>query len=294
MRTRNKCYPYPVLTPYGDSYLKTSLFKVDRKTEKDGYTFRIILHPYVEDDGLRGLLKADEAELIYHIECPLSGYRKIFASKYTEDYVYQVPGKEISGRVQITPMIVAKKDISDFSLPTFAKDLKGMSFRVNMGDVLAAADTINLNVAKRYASETQDESIIQAFKNQDARATSMVVETQSKYIVVKIPQALFNTFKTFSNGHKLDSVFNEMVAVPALQQVILEMQENGADHYETFEWFPSVKKSIHDLFGIDVNDSSKFNTATIPNAFTMAQKMLNDPLAGALDELKATGGVRNE
>lgn len=137
MVIKYKMFPYPVLTDFTDDY-SDSKFEVTIEKSQYGFDFSLFFMVTLKNDGLQELITEGKAEFVYHLECSQTTYRKAVT---TDKKVYnlQMSHKDVCGKLQICPFIVAKEDIHAYTNSSFHTDYAGTTFEIEAGCVLAIA-----------------------------------------------------------------------------------------------------------------------------------------------------------
>lgn len=77
MVVKSRYYPYPVLAPGLPNYIDSSSFSCVVLASSNRKSVRVEMRPKICDEGLTALVEAGKAEVIAHIECPPTGYRRV-------------------------------------------------------------------------------------------------------------------------------------------------------------------------------------------------------------------------
>lgn len=288
MEIKNKLYPYPVLAYFSDEYKNTSSFKIITNIKIEGYREIVEFSALLVNSDLKELISEGKAEIILHLECGQTGYRRVLKfKKNSPELEWKIPNEKIAGRVQVCPFIVSACDIENYSNSEFAEDLSGMSFNVPEGTILAVGQQIDINVHKKTDDLRALPSIFNISMNGDTKQQYMMINTAGDLIEVLIPAKDWQKFCELNSAGKLTGVFSAMIAVPALADVLKTLQEEGQDkrieyrREENKPWFNCISRTLMEKFEIDIF-SEKFD---VQDSFQLAQKMINGPFDKALDEL---------
>jgi len=146
MEIRYKLYPYPVLAYYSDDY-KSGAFDTTIDLAKDGYNIKVDFMASLTNDGLKALILNGQAQYVYHLECAQTGYRQVVRTDKVSDSKI-LSDKEVCGKLQICPFIVATQDISGYTNTGFHDDYSGATFDIEAGCVLAVGKQVNATIAK--------------------------------------------------------------------------------------------------------------------------------------------------
>ena len=285
MEIKAKLYPYPILAYYAQDYKPTSEFTVSAVPKVDGFKQEIVLTASLKNTDLQNLLIQDKAEMIFHLECAQTGYREILHVTGTTTILPIIDAK-ISGKLQICPFILAKVDIDNYTNSDLEDDLIGIPFSVEKGNILAVAKQINVKVKKKTDDLRNLPSIINVMLNGDSNEKYMIVDYDGKLINVLLPDEEWNRVDTLSQNNALTPIFNCMIAIPALSFVLSQLQKMSPGERQAIDddnriWYDSIKRSLLNNFGIDI-EGTDFENA---NALKLAQQLVNGPLNDALINL---------
>lgn len=289
MEIRNKQFPYPVLTSYSDDY-PNDTFDVHVSCQEEGIRLNLLLQAELSNADLLGLIKNGEAAYTYHIECSATSFRKAWQTS-DPTCTISLDSRKISGKVQICPLITAVKDIYGYSSSGFHEDYQGLDFEIEAGCILAAANPVELFVDKANEDFGDSDSIFSIVKNLDQNAFQMDVDYDSSAkIILTIPLDAFNIYSILNKSPENRPVLNSMTIVPALIYVLTEIQSSDSKEeietaYGEKDWFRQLNKVLKDRFGMEIGDQ-KFHDA---NKVVLAQKLAEDPLSEALNQLYSMG-----
>lgn len=290
MEIKAKLYPYPVLAYFSHDYSDDSSFSVTAVPEVDGFKQRIIFTAELNNEGLNKLIQEGQAEIIYHLECAQTGYRDVLHVK-DKVTIYPISEDKVSGKLQVCPFVIACKNISHYTNESFVEDLKGMSFAIEDGNVLALSKQINVKIKKKTDDLRNLPSIINVVINGDPSEDYMVVNYDGSLINVMLPDEEWNRVDTLSKNNRLTPVFNCMIAIPAISYVLSKLQKMSAYDRQALDdgniiWYDCIKRSLLRNFKIDI-ESEDFEAL---DSFKMAQQLVNGPLNNALKALSTEGG----
>ncbi|MFZ2538740.1 MAG: hypothetical protein WAX04_07550 [Oscillospiraceae bacterium] len=291
MEIRHKLYPYPVMSYYSDDYVDSSFDTVITPV-RDGYNIRVDFLAEVNNAGISDLLVSGKAKIVYHLECAQTGYREAVSTSKNE-LSHVIVNKTISGRLQVCPFIVAETDISEYVNQNFHEDYRGFKFTIEEGCVMAVGKQVNINVDKEISDLSNTPSVFSIIKNDDELALGMVVNFNSKKIVIKLPERDFSNFKSLKGQALIQSVLNSLVVIPALTYVLEEVSKREPDEryeYSSYAWYQAIKRALANKFSCDI-ESEKF---TDRNMLETAQKLINVPLSDALQTLSCGYGNSSE
>ena len=290
MEIKAKLYPYPILAYYSHDYAPDSHFIVSAVPEVEGFKQKIIFSADLNDKGLNELIHAGKAEIIYHLECAQTGYREVLHVSDTVT-VYPVEENKVSGKLQVCPFVIAREKLPDYTNESFDQDLKGMTFEIEEGNILALSKQINVKVKKKTDDLRNLPSIINVVLNGDNKEDYMVIDYDGSLINVMLPDEEWNRVDTLSKNDRLNPVFNCVIAIPAISYVLSKLQRMSASERQALDdgniiWYDCIKRSLLKNFKIDI-ESEDFESL---DSLRMAQQLVNGPLNNALKALSTEGG----
>ncbi|MDD4679940.1 MAG: hypothetical protein PHP79_03480 [Clostridia bacterium] len=291
MEIKSRLYPYPVLSYYSDDYLNSNFDTVINPV-RDGYNIRLDFLTEVNNSGISDLLETNKAKIVYHLECPQTGYRVVI-STIKNELSHVIVNRMVSGRLQICPFIVAQTDILEYVNSDFHDDYRGFNFTIEEGCVMAVGRQVNIVVDKDISDLSNTPSVFSIVKNDDVLALSMVVDYNHKKIVIKLPEQDFFNFKSIKGQPLVQSILNSLVVIPTLTYVLEEVTKREPSEryeYSSYAWYRAVKKSLSNKFDCNI-ESDDF---TDRNMLDLAQKLINTPLSDALQTLSSGYGYMNE
>ena len=292
MVIRYKMFPYPVLTEFTDDYIG-SKFDVTIEEMQHGYDRRLYFNVTLKNDTLLQLIKDGKANYVYHLECSQTGFRKAVQTKdKISDIV--ISHKDVCGKLQICPFIVASEDIHNFTSPSFHPDYEGVDFNIEAGCVLAIANPREVNIIKEIDDLSRIPSIFSIVPNYDSSISYMTIEISQPRIVIMLPQNDYNTYGLIDSGMMMSDTLNAMAVVPALIYALDEVKRTPAQERYHFEddgciWYLTIKKVLSEKFNCDIG-STDFDSA---NTVELAQRLVEEPMHKALETIATIGAAAN-
>ena len=98
MEIKAKYFPYPVLSKQTADY-QTATFDTDVYFEYKAHKIELKLTAVLQTDGLNNLIKDQEAQIIFHIECPTTSFRKVFPLTGTSERIVLIDEEDLNGKV---------------------------------------------------------------------------------------------------------------------------------------------------------------------------------------------------
>jgi len=288
MEIKYKLYPYPVLSTYSDDY-KTGEFDVTIDIVRDGYNLRVDFLATLTSPSLMELIKNGQAKYVYHFECAQTGFRTIVQTERTSE-VFPLLSKQINGKLQICPFIVAVKDIVGYSSADFHDDYSGCSFDIEAGCVLAVGKMATIDISKDIDDLANTPSIFSIIRNADASCKQMLVDYSGRKILIKLPLDDYYSYKQLSKTPQAQAILNSLTVIPALTYVLEELR--GLSINERMEnsdtlWYKTLSRTLLTQFDCDI-ESDSFDSQ---NCLELAQKLINDPVSDAFKMLTSSFGL---
>lgn len=288
MEIKYKLYPYPVLSTYSDDY-KAGEFNVSIDIVRDGYNLRVDFLATLTSPSLSELIKKGLAKYVYHFECAQTGFRTIVLTDKTSE-VYPLLSKQVNGKLQICPFIVAVEDIEGYSSPDFHDDYTGISFDIEAGCVLAVGKMATIDISKDIDDLANTPSIFSIIRNADAACKQMLVDYSGRKILIKLPLDDYYSYKQLSKTPQAQAILNSLTVIPALTYVLEELKSLSPD--ERMEnsdslWYRTISKTLLTQFDCDI-ESDDFNSQ---NCLELSQKLINDPITDAFKMLTSSFGL---
>lgn len=282
MDIRYKLYPYPVLSQFSDDY-RDSTFQTAIEAEKEGYALKITCLGITDNKELLDAIASGKAKYVYHLECSQTGFREIISTSQ-EEAVRIIPDKNLNGRLQICPFIVASTDIVEYVNESFHEFYSGFKFNIEQGCVLAIGEQVNVDVEKELSDLANTPSVFSIIKNSDDSIQEMLVDIHQNKILIKLPEIDYLNLKSIKNNYDVQPVLNSLTVVPALiyalEEVVIKDPEER-DEFSIYSWYRSVRKALNQKFQCDI-EGEEFAEQ---NMLSLAQKLINTPLSDALQYL---------
>lgn len=287
MEIKYKLYPYPVLAEYSDDY-KTGSFEANIDLTKEGYNIKVHFLATLTSKSLKKLIDDGMAKFVYHLECAQTGFRKVHITDRIDD-AYMLSNKEVCGKLQICPFVVAVEDIEGYTSTELHEDYDGMDFKVEAGCVMAVGRMVNADIIKDIDDLANTPSVFSIIRNADATCKEMLVDYSGRKIVIKLPLNDYYSYKSLSNNPLSQSILNSLTVIPALIYVLSEMKllstEERQENSDNL-WYKTIRKALLTQFDCDIESTDFTNQNTIE----LAQKLINNPISDAFSILTSGFG----
>lgn len=288
MEIKYKLYPYPVLSGYSDDY-KAGQFDVSIDISRDGYDLKISFQAALTCQSLLDLIQDQKVKYVYHLECAQTGFRAVIqTNKVTEAYI--LSSKQVNGKLQICPFVVAIQDITGYSSKDFHNDYSGISFDIEAGCVLAVGKMVTVDISKDIDDLANTPSIFSITRNADATCKQMLVDYSGRKILIKLPLDDYYSYKQLGHMPQAQSILNSLTVIPALTYVLEELRAQTVDERSENSdtlWYRTLSKALLTQFDCDI-ESENYNSQ---NFMELAQKLINNPISDAFKMLTSSFGI---
>lgn len=286
MDIRYRLYPHPVLSSVSDDYRTAFSFTCEVKKGIRELIFQ--MDAQTDDQGILDLIRDNKAEYAYHIECPLTSFRKMICT--TDASVTQhIPERDLNGQVAVCCFILAKTDLQHYNNRNFNDDYESMSFDIDRGSILGIGGQCNVTVTKETDDLARIPSIFSICRSADDTDTSMRINIDSDKIAVVLDSANFQNYKVMISMPGMISVFHSMIIMPALIYVFETLRREGIEEHSQKRWCQGIRKAL-ERANIELSADTLEN---IPS-YELAQKILDLPVNRALRDISSTGENESE
>lgn len=286
MDIRYRLYPYPVLSSVSDDYQTSIRFSCEVKKGVRELVFG--METVTDDAGMLRLIDTGKAEYAYHIECPLTSFRKLIPSTNPR-VVQHIPERLLNGPVSACSFIVAKENLTGYANPSFNTDYAGLSFDIDRGSILGIGGQCNITVTKETEDLAKIPSIFSICRSGDDSDQSMQINVDGDKIAVILDSSNFQSYKVMVAMPGMQSVFHSMIIMPALIYVFELLRREGIEEHAGKRWCLGMRRAL-ERSGISLTAEV---LEDIPS-FELAQKILDLPVNRALRDLSSVGENESE
>lgn len=290
MIIKKRYYPYPVLTPYSDDYIKSEfkIESIEQGQEVNDYIFRINL--YLNNKTILDLIGSNRAEYVIHVECPRTSFRKVYSSNSNEIKI-KIREYEIDGRVEIICFVIAKQNILNYRNNLFHRDYGDLDFNIERGQFIAISNPANLDIIKDTDDLKKLSSIIRVSSISELDE-EIRYDLDGERIYIRLSEDYYRLYTYASNSPENVRVLHSMIIYPALIYVFHELKESAEYDFENYverKWFQSLRLQLKNQ-GIELNRELFERDGFEP--YQLAQKILDNPVNSALKTIyEADQGV---
>ena len=277
MNITKRLFTYPVLSEEKDDY-DNSVFDVEEQYGMDGVNylhFRFIIK--MNNPELQHLVDLGEAEYVIHMECSTTAFRTTFYS-ISEYIECDVPIGRLNGKLDITALIIAKKEIKGFTSTDLNEDFQGITFDFSKGNILGYKNLSSLDIVKNFEEFSNASSIFVIYKRLTTEPKPIDVNIDGPQIKVGLGTNEYDIYSRFCKKPQFQPILNSMIVFPALVYVFEELQQkDGIEFCEDKAWFISLNNAYAKR-GIDFVDEINGEKTSVQ----LAQEAMELPLTSAL------------
>ena len=284
MEIKNRLFPYPVLCVENDDYIDCSF---DIKTNLTEEVADLVLTFDVEltnNNELSWLIRDGLAEVIVHIECSSTAYRMVVGITGNKR-AFRLPKSKVNNEVYLVGMIVAKKDIKDFTSANLNEDYGTDPIDFHKGSILAYRNLPKILVTKNYEELAGDNTFFTIIKRtslEGAEQLPVSYELGSPKIQIIVEEKTYDEYIKYHNNPLMEPITNTLLVMPAIAYMVETLRDYGSDHpYKTQFWYQKFKKACKlqgKDFEQDIIDSEK-------SSLEIAQELLRYPIGRAFESL---------
>ena len=267
MSVRNKSiqYSYPVLTPEHIDF-PDSIFHVttsgEIKNDESEY-ISIDMHVDLKCRGMEKLIKKGEAGVMIREFCGTTRYTNCYFVN-DKNFTVKIPKNQVSGKIKISPFVVAKQKITGYKLAEFNKMFFSdkQSFTVDKFGLLAIAPPISVFLSTVYFGTP--ESIVSIAKGDcETPLVHLGAKRESKpfvpdAITVILPEQLYNMYmkyRSIQNKSELLYIMKSIVVLPAITDAIAQIKEweiyDELNDHDDLSWVSVIQTALNRSFGTD-------------------------------------------
>ena len=286
MLKSNLCYPYPILRTEPIDY-KTDVFKVDLEdiiTTQDGYILNFNFK--ISNQNLNNLIEKKNAKIGVLVKSSSVWYRKFF--DLTNTKTITLSSKEIYGKVDLLPCIIATSKIENYYSDNFEEEYKISSITINPGEYLAIGDELSFDALLDSDIFKNTSSI---FELAPTDAKNISYDINSDKIVIFIPKDIHQKYTSVAlNATSPKSILNSTLVFPVLLSVIYDIKKDK-ELYDDKKWYKTIKKTIEAKIKSKTIEGIDFS-GEIDDPLLVAQSLTNGLTISSFNKLEEilTGG----
>ena len=244
---KSKSWPWPVLRPYSYDYPRSEFQSfVDLDKLEDSTQLHLKAEFYLGDRNLRQLVEKERAKYALLISCSTTHSRRYLESE-TSPIEWYAENGWLTGRIEITPFIVAHRQIDNFRASNWHEDYADRSFAIEPGSVLAV-DKPSVHWVES-ASETPISSIFQIAHDQTVERGTWKCDMYRDPDFVTLllhpdDYAHFQDARRQANKMETAMYIMNGIYLPALAWLLVEADRAGEDELSERRWFDALNAAL--------------------------------------------------
>lgn len=195
MQINNKTsFPYPVLGIRNDivpGLPDNSVVIEEETSDVYNYSFKVTLS--FDNPTIQELIENGKAIYTCEVDCSKTFYNKCFNSEINIVNI-SIPRRNVNGRVNIRPFIVAVSYIDKYDNPNKHNDFDGFTFNIEPGEILVAFPVVFIDTDLRSDILHIAGTYMEIRKDDKAKDTTYRFDSQKIGIV--LPASLYDIYQS--------------------------------------------------------------------------------------------------
>ena len=271
-------YPYPVIREYIEDY-KNTIFtgKLTVQLESEGY----VIHPSfdIENNEIRELIEKNFLTYAVEVQCVSTWFRRLYRVDNNQEI--HLNSMEIHERVEITPCIIANRDIPEFVNDDFEEEYQGMSFEINIGDIIGIGSRRTFDALYQNDIIKNGTSIV-SIASSDVKK-EITSDFTGNIIQITLPKDQYSDYMDCGYNKIKYKLLNAILIIPVLVEAIgiIANDERDSDEtsgFETKSWYKTI---VVNLKRYAESDENKYKQL-LDKPFSSAELLLGNNSASAL------------
>lgn len=282
MKISNRLFPYPVLS-YDTSDYENDTFDISLDVDNElGNAVSLKADFSCSCQELVNLINSGGAEYAIHVECATTAFRKVYSTSAAFMDI-SILLSDVRDSIDVTGLIVLKRDISNLTMNAWAEDYRGAAFALRKGTILAYRNIGSCNISKNFEEFKDMTSIFSIVKSVSDSECPMKVSLDSDKINITLDKVSYEIYERASANQANLPLLNSLIILPALIYVVGQLQlEGNLEIYGSRMWFLSMDKYFKgnnaSLEDVVLDDKS---------AIEIAQEIMELPICKALNGFKS-------
>ena len=271
-------YPYPVIREYIEDY-KNTIFtgKLTVQLESEGY----VIHPSfdIENNEIRELIEKNFLTYAVEVQCVSTWFRRLYRVDNNQEI--HLNSMEIHERVEITPCIIAHRDIPEFVNDDFEEEYQGMSFEINIGDIIGIGSRRTFDALYQNDIIKNGTSIVSIARSDVKK--EITSDFTGNIIQITLPKDQYSDYMDCGYNKIKYKLLNAILIIPVLVEAIgiIANDERDSDEtsgFETKSWYKTI---VVNLKRYAESDENKYKQL-LDKPFSSAELLLGNNSASAL------------
>lgn len=271
-------YPYLVIREYIEDY-KNTIFtgKLTVQLESEGY----VIHPSfdIENNEIRELIEKNFLTYAVEVQCVSTWFRRLYRVDNNQEI--HLNSMEIHERVEITPCIIANRDIPEFVNDDFEEEYQGMSFEINIGDIIGIGSRRTFDALYQNDIIKNGTSIVSIARSDVKK--EITSDFTGNIIQITLPKDQYSDYMDCGYNKIKYKLLNAILIIPVLVEAIgiIANDERDSDEtsgFETKSWYKTI---VVNLKRYAESDENKYKQL-LDKPFSSAELLLGNNSASAL------------
>ena len=284
MNFNNISFPHPVLGVANEVSSEIKMIDTeDVSINPNNHNYEVKVKYTFDDEVLKQMVEDGKAEFICEATCSNTLYREIIRSEKPK-IAFEIPRKQVKGRVEFVCLLVAKENIESYSNANFHSDYNGFSFEIEQGEVLAYFGDFSFNADIKYEKLKAVSSFMEIVPNEELTYTH--VDLKKNKIEIQLPIETYKLYQSdfISQEVKFAPVFHSSIVLNALLTALYNFEE-----HKDYLWAKVIDYRLKNEKQFkDMNFDEKENVPEI------AQMLLGNPFKRLLEGLNVIVESENE
>ena len=257
-------FPWPVLRDNSDDY-SSGAFTVTIESAENMKTGALSIRYSMKtsEDYIASLITEGLASRALCITCLETFYNQV-KNVTLSDGVIEIEKGQLSGTVNILPVVVLTNDIDEFYSNSFHAEFGTESLQLKAGALLAIGDVYRINVGREKLAPI--ESIFSIDRLDTVSPGRFQVSLEFEKITIQAEKTTYNFIHLLRNTGYGQNILLNSVYQPALMEALYNVSQDDSA-YSDRRWFKVFSaKCTH----LDINPDT-------PNLLADTQKMFKTP-----------------
>ena len=281
MLKSNLCYPYPMLRSEPIDY-RTSIInsKIDIETNEKSYKLKIEISTNNKD--INNLLEKGHIKKGILVKSNTVWFRKFYYLSNNSEIV--IDSKDVYGRVELLPCIVATQRIENFFSDDFEDEYKYSNINIECGEFIALGDEYCFDALLESDIFKNTSSIFEMIPTDE---NNVSYDINGHKIVIYIPKNMHQNYLNVANSiASPKSILNSIIVFPVLVSVLFDIMTASEDEYLERKWYITIMKTIESKKKNNGIVQGLDNVGNIENPLLVAQSLTNGLTLSSFIKLK--------
>ena len=268
MRLSARSYPHPVLGNRDD--VPGAAFQATLEMSTDKQSVYVATDVACSCGVLNSMLAASDAELVLHVECSNTLFRRAYAFRETARRI-SIPADSLNDAVEVNVFMRAVNRIPAYRIPEAHSDYGDATFDVRRGDILAVAEGQVFDIESNFDSLARIGSIMQINESPKDGDLPMEPSFEGDKIVIFLSKSDFRDYKLLKLNEGVSGPLTTTIVLPVLVEALHILKEENDGSEDTRRWVRALSRRIESL-----------GLSREMQLLSVAQKLLELPVKRAL------------